>query len=231
MPSSLQHIKDEGIMKTLTDYQLKHDAYPSTGAFRPSRDGMPQPQTFSSSDRLQHPEPAVPSATVRKSRLLTREAIDEIARGSIPDMTRVCFDLFDTFLQPDAPYAAFQFIPVLKALNAIDRAAAKRFMKNPVTRHVLVDNALLKVVLIHWEPGVYSGIHGHPKGGCVFKVLKGSLEEKRYGTGKAHRPLAVSTFKSGSMAYIDDNMAYHAVGNPFDKPAISLHVYTPGKNL
>lgn len=30
------------------------------------------------------------------------------------------------------------------------------------------------------------------------------------------------------MAYIDDEMAYHAVGNPFDEPAISLHAYTSG---
>jgi hypothetical protein len=218
-------------MKTLTDYQLKHDAYPSIGAFRPSRDGMPQSETLSSSDRQKYPEPSASSPIFRENRLLTPEANAEITKGNIPDMSRVCLDLFDTFLKPDAPYAAFQFIPVLKALNSIGRAAANRFMKNPVTRHVLVDNALLKVVLIHWEPGVYSGIHGHPKGGCVFKVLKGSLEEKRYGTGKAHRLLAVSTFKSGSMAYIDDDMAYHAVGNPFGKPAISLHVYTPGKNL
>lgn len=38
--------------------------------------------------------------------------------------------------------------------------------------------------------------------------------------------LAVSNFNNTAMAYIDDEMAYHAVGNPFDEPAISLHAYT-----
>ena len=27
---------------------------------------------------------------------------------------------------------------------------------------------------------------------------------------------------------IDDQMAYHAVGNPYNTPAVTLHVYTPG---
>lgn len=168
-------------------------------------------------------------SVLRQPSVLTAEAQAEMAQGSLPDLGRICQDLFATFFKPGAPYSALQFIPVLKALDGLDRAEARRFMKNPATRHVLVQNDLLKVVLIHWKPGEFSGIHGHPKGGCVFKVLRGSLEERRYSPDAAQQLLAVSSFQRGGMAYIDDNMAYHAVGNPNDVSAISLHVYTPGK--
>lgn len=160
--------------------------------------------------------------------LLTKEATWEINRGSIPNLIQVCQDLNRTFLKQSPPYTALQFIPVLKKLAGIDPAETVRFLNNPKTSHILVQNALFKAVLIHWPPGKFSSIHGHAMGGCVFKVLQGSLEEKRYSTDGSQQLLAVSTFQRGSMAYIDDDMAYHAVGNPFNTSAISLHVYTPG---
>jgi predicted metal-dependent enzyme (double-stranded beta helix superfamily) len=104
----------------------------------------------------------------------------------------------------------------------------QRFTNNKETNHVLIQNEWLKVVLIHWKPGKYSSIHGHPSGGCVFKVLQGTLEEKRYTTGEDPKLLATSKYEKNSIAYIDDHMAYHAVGNPSNASAISIHVYTPG---
>lgn len=164
-----------------------------------------------------------------RSSFLNEEAMFEMTQGSIPNLENVCRDLYSTFLQPGATYSAMQFIPILKKLGPLNAGAVERFLVNPKTNHVLVQHALIKVVLIHWTPGKVSSVHGHPQGGCVFKVLQGRLEEKRYSPDEAQQLLAVSSFQAGSMAYIDDNLAYHAVGNPFDAPAISLHVYTPGK--
>ncbi len=168
-------------------------------------------------------------AKVTGKSLLTVDAQKEIAQGSIPDLRRVCAELFKTFYLPGSPYAATQFIPVLRKLEFLDQEVVQRFLQNPGKRHVLVENELMKVVLIHWKSGEISSIHGHPKGGCVFKILQGSLEELRYTADASPKLLSVSKYQEGSMAYIDDNMGHHAVGNPFDMPAISLHVYTPGK--
>jgi hypothetical protein len=217
-------------MKTLFNYQPNQSTFPSGGA-----SGFHQPVDLSNrsrtsrngSEKIETPSSSFQSG-LRPSTLLTEEAIAEIARGGIPDFEQVCHDLYHTFLQPGSPNTALQFIPVLKKLNSIPKAEAEQLVRNPATSHILVQNALMKVVLICWKPGKISSIHGHPKGGCVFKVLKGNLEEKRYSPDEGQRLLAVSTFQPGSMAYIDDNMAYHAVGNPFETAAISLHVYTPG---
>lgn len=180
---------------------------------------------------LKYPVPSIPALEwdERPKGLLTDEAAAEIARGGIPDMTQVCLDLYRTFLKTGGAHSAAQFIPILKELQAIDSSELKRIVQNPETRHVLVHNALLKVVLIHWKPGTFSDVHGHPRGGCVFKVLNGSIEEKRYTTDGSQQLISVSTLHTNGMAYIDDNMAYHAVGNPYDTSAISLHAYTPGR--
>ena len=175
------------------------------------------------------PESPFPEWEGQANSLLTDEALSEIAQGGIPDLRRVCLDLYNTFLKPADTYSAVQFIPVLKQLEALDSVEAKRFIHNPVTKHVLVNNPLLKVVLLHWKPGASSNIHGHPAGGCVFKVLKGRLREKRYTPDAAQRLISVSTLQSEGIAYIDDDMAYHAVGNPYGASAISLHIYTPGR--
>ncbi|MDH4089225.1 MAG: cysteine dioxygenase family protein [Cyclobacteriaceae bacterium] len=167
-----------------------------------------------------------PSSTATD--LLTANAKYQMALGQIPDLWQVCFDLYSTFNNADAPFNALQFIPVLRKLNSISEAEMELFLRNPETNHILIHNELIKVVLIHWHPGKTSGIHGHPKGGCVFKVLYGSIEEMRYTSGPSPQLLSVSKCEKGAMGYIDDQMAYHAVGNPFETSAVSLHVYTPG---
>ncbi|WP_170110408.1 cysteine dioxygenase [Flavilitoribacter nigricans] len=161
--------------------------------------------------------------------ILTEAAAEAMANGHIPNLEKICRELNATFHDGSREHSALQFIPILKQLSAFDAAETERFLSNPQTSYVLVQNDQLKVVLIHWPPGKFSSIHGHAQGGCVFKVLKGSVQEKRYTPDERQHELATSRFEEQAMAYIDDEMAYHAVGNPYDEPAISLHVYTPGR--
>ncbi len=160
--------------------------------------------------------------------LLTTDAYISMAAGLIPDLWKVCHNLFQTFFINQAPFSAVQFIPVLENLHAIDGEEVIRFIKNRETRHILVENELMKVVLIHWKPGKVSAIHGHPKGGCAFKVLQGKLEELRYSADSSQKLLSSNGYRAGSIAYIDDRLGHHAVGNPFGSSAISIHAYTPG---
>jgi hypothetical protein len=169
-----------------------------------------------------------PSLRVEDRNLINPSALYQMASGQLPDLWEVCYRLYHTFFEKHATYNALQFIPVLRGIRSMDPMQLERFMENPETNHVLIQNELLKVVLIHWKPGKSSNVHGHPSGGCVFKVLHGQIEEKRFTPDPKTELLAVSTYERGGMGYIDDQMAYHAVGNPFDSSAISLHVYTPG---
>lgn len=160
--------------------------------------------------------------------ILTKDALVEMDYYTIPDLSKVCLDLYQTFFEKESTNTATNFIPVLKEMENISPTALDIFELNQQTNHVLVENGLLKVVLIHWTPGQVSNIHGHAAGGCVFKVLKGSVEELRYTSDESPQLLASSTFHKGGMAYIDDRMGFHAVSNPFNSSAVTLHVYTPG---
>jgi Cysteine dioxygenase type I len=171
----------------------------------------------------------LPKKSIAEFQVLTNEAAVEMSRGGIPDLESVCLDLIKTLYTPHRDFFALQFLQVLQEMDSLERGAIKRFQKHPFNKHILVQNDLMKALLIHWRPGEESSIHGHAKGGCVFKVLAGSLTEKRYSPDARKRLLAVSTLQKESISYIDDTMAYHAVGNPTNESAISLHVYTPGK--
>jgi cysteine dioxygenase len=157
--------------------------------------------------------------------LLESSAVYQMTTGQIPDLWEVCFALLKTFDKTDAPFNAMQFLPALQHMEDLDEQQVKRFMKNRENRHVLVSNEIFEVVLNLWKPGRVSDIHGHPDGGCLFKLLHGKLEEVRYTPEKKPRLMSMSSLRKESIAYIDDRIAYHQVRNPYGSTAISLHVY------
>ncbi len=161
----------------------------------------------------------------RKEDPISQNMAFQMATGRIPDLREVCLELADTFIKISAPYSAMQFVPVLKRLQTLDREQVKRLLKNPQTRHVLVSTDRFELVLNLWKPGKASDIHGHPDGGCVYKLLQGKLEELRYTPDHSPRLLSTASLRNGSLAYINDGIAYHQVGNPYGTPAISLHAY------
>ena len=160
--------------------------------------------------------------------LITPAAAYEFNLGRIPDLRETCLELHRMYSAPGAPRSAVHAIPVLRGIEKPSQAVLERLYSNEKHSHVLVDNAILRVVLIHWPAGKISSIHGHPSGGCMFKVLRGKLTELRYSSGKNPKLLSSQTYQAGGMAYIDDDIAYHAVANPYQESAVSIHVYTRG---
>ena len=59
----------------------------------------------------------------------------------------------------------------------------KKYIKiNPSSynRHTVYKNDLLELVIITWKPKQRSHIHGHPKNGCIFKIMQGNINEYFY---------------------------------------------------
>lgn len=162
---------------------------------------------------------------IREEDLLEPSVFYKMATGQIPDLWDVCHALSAAFNSKNTTFSALQFIPVLQKMDSLDPNQVKKFLKNRETRQVLISNDYFEVVLIHWKPGKVSEIHGHPAGGCVFKVLQGKLQELRYSPDDSANLLASASYRAGSIAYLDDYMAYHQVGNPFGSSAVSLHAY------
>lgn len=149
----------------------------------------------------------------------------QMATGRIPDLRDFCIQVAETVHRAGRLNSAGKLMPVMQKLPVLQPGQVRPFIKHPETRQVLMSDDRLEVVLIHWKPGKASDIHGHAEGGCVFKLLQGKLEELRYTPGRSPKLLSMNSMHSGDMAYIDNRMAYHQVGNPYGSSAVSVHVY------
>ncbi len=169
-----------------------------------------------------------PGKGVVSGSLLTEDAARGMTLGIIPDLERICLDLQEAIAHSGHGASAHSFISVMSTPLSIDLGEIARFLRNPETNHVLVRNKLMKVVLIHWPAGKSTTVHGHAKGGCVFRLLYGDLVEERFSNRHSATILSKNFLYSGSISYLDNQMAFHKVSNPFETSAISLHAYTPG---
>lgn len=102
----------------------------------------------------------------------------------------------------------------------------------PYTRNLLVsDSQTFTLALMCWNPMKESVIHDHPCDGCWMRVCEGEVEEVRYvADAEADRLIESQKqrYKQGTIAFINDSIGYHKVGNPSPtKQAVSLHLYCP----
>jgi len=100
------------------------------------------------------------------------------------------------------------------------------------TRNLIAtDDITFTLILMCWNPNRESPIHDHPCDGCWMRVCEGSVEEKRYKNDIATDRLVCysdNIYTTNQLAYINDFMGYHQVGNPSrTMPAVTLHLYIP----
>lgn len=77
--------------------------------------------------------------------------------------------------------------------------------------------------LICWAPHQESGIHDHPEGGCLVKVLSGTLEEITLSKEKCQgKMLHVNEY-----SYQCGQTGLHNIVNHGPHPAVTLHIYAP----
>jgi cysteine dioxygenase len=102
------------------------------------------------------------------------------------------------------------------------------------TRNLIdTDHETYSLLLLCWNPGKESVIHDHPGDGCWVKVLDGSIRECRYRQLEDDRddsPLYCYqdvTVGTDTVTYIDDSEGYHKIGNPEQRVAATLHLYSP----
>ena len=65
-----------------------------------------------------------------------------------------------------------------------------------------------------------------PKNGCLFKVLKGNIEESKYNMNSLEEFEKVN-YKVGNTSYISNDKYYHSMKNIDNEISVSLHIYSP----
>jgi cysteine dioxygenase len=79
--------------------------------------------------------------------------------------------------------------------------------------------------VICWKGGQRSKFHDHAENGCLLKVLEGSISEIR----KEHSSVLTTktTYKVGDINFMNNKKGVHKIINSSDKPAVTLHIYSP----
>ena len=155
------------------------------------------------------------------------QAFADMTSGLIPDFAQ----LYNSYLEIESDTGkllpTFNFLTALRDFS-LTKKEIESLLNNPEPKHILVQNDQVKIILIRWQPGELSDIHGHAIGGGLIKVMHGEIEEKRYTANSQQRLLSKSTYLADHIAYIDDVMGLHSVGNNQNSPALTLHISTPG---
>lgn len=97
------------------------------------------------------------------------------------------------------------------------------------TRNLVAYDEHFTLLLLCWNKGQMSPIHDHAGSSCWVKVLEGELTEELYDVVD-NKPVfkGSSTLLQDSVAYIDDTLGVHRMGNAsLETHTITLHCYAP----
>jgi len=124
-----------------------------------------------------------------------------------------------------------QFPPaaVTKLLQelALPPAALERytfFAPRCYTRNCIYKTPQFELLLLCWQPGQASAVHGHEGQLCWMRVVAGALTFINY-TDHSNGQLLETSRAAGGAGFVDGPAYIHAVQNQTNQPALSLHLY------
>ena len=117
-------------------------------------------------------------------------------------------------------------VPIVNSYSGNDWSDHVKINKSCYNRAVIKKNEFMEVVVITWNRKQASCKHGHPDGGCVYKVLQGRINEQFYKTMDSDEHV-VHSYKQGDASYIHNSLGFHVMNNVHDDICVSLHIYSP----
>jgi len=121
----------------------------------------------------------------------------------------------------------------LNNYNGKDYKKKIQFNNINYNRLKLFQNNDFEIMLICWNKNQETKIHNHPKNGCLYKVLEGTLIEQRY--NNIFKSSSVSSTRAPSLSsfinnnqksnYIDNDLGIHKI--IAKEKSVSLHIYSP----
>lgn len=81
-----------------------------------------------------------------------------------------------------------------------------------------------EILIISWKVNQKTPIHDHPEGGCVMKVLSGTLIENTYSENNEIH-LTSRCLNEGSLSFSKGKKIVHQINAISD--SVSLHIYSP----
>ena len=116
---------------------------------------------------------------------------------------------------------------LIKDYNGTDWKKYTFFLNNTYNRNIIYRNHQIELIIISWNNNQISGIHDHPKNGCLMKILDGELDEYVYKRENNNLNLInIKNLKKGNIGYQENINGIHNIINKNNK-TVSLHIYSP----
>lgn len=117
---------------------------------------------------------------------------------------------------------------VMKRINieAHDLEPFITWSEQGYTRNCIARTAQYELILLCWDIGSKTPIHGHGGEDCWVYQVQGTVEEIRF--KQDAEQLTVTNrmlLTPGKLAYMNDKMGYHSIENVSDQRAMTLHIY------
>lgn len=100
--------------------------------------------------------------------------------------------------------------------------SAKKYTRNCIYR-----DDIFELILLCWEKGQETSIHGHDGEDCWVYMLQGEMQEVYYtiDTQNYLREVHVQTLHPKHISFMNDSIGFHKLKNTYEGRSISLHLY------
>ena len=119
-------------------------------------------------------------------------------------------------------------VSVLKSIK-IPTAEFEKFATwkvNEYTRNCVARRDKFEFILLCWDKGSSTPIHGHAGQNCWVYQVSGEVRERRYKeSGDSFEITNEAILNKGKITYMHDRMGYHTIENISNGMAMTLHVY------
>lgn len=139
-------------------------------------------------------------------------------------MIKTIEDLIDTLETASSD----RFAQIIQQIS-ITEDSLKHFatwLDEGYTRNCLMRNNDYEIILLCWDKGAKTAIHGHGGENCWVYQVSGTVEEIRYtninDSIKESERLALNP---GRISFMHDRMGFHAIQNISNDKAMTLHIY------
>lgn len=121
------------------------------------------------------------------------------------------------------------YVKVAKNMN-IPKSEFKRYAHykpNKYSRNCIERTPVYELVLICWNPGDETPIHGHDEQRCWVYQVDGTIREIRYKGDEAGQMQECNWLQltPGRLTYMEDEMGYHSLKNCSNERVMTLHLY------
>ncbi|WP_323786891.1 cysteine dioxygenase family protein [Psychroserpens sp.] len=111
--------------------------------------------------------------------------------------------------------------------DAIDFKTFESWSSEKYTRNCLYNDAQFELLLLCWNEGQETSIHGHDGEDCWVYLLEGEMEEVFYCLDNSGglREERSQTIVPHQLSFMNDRIGFHKLRNRFKGKSLSLHLY------